>query len=297
MARPEVGLPADTQKDIVRVITDSGSDLPAETAAEFDIDVVPLTIRFGNEAFVDGQDISTSEFWKRLQDAAVLPETSAPSPLQFSEAFERAADAGAQGIVCITLSSTLSPGTHNAASSAAKAFGEKLPVRIVDSRAVSLGQGLIAITAAQLAREGKTLEECATAAEELVSRTRIYAALDTMENLKKGGRVGAAKALVGSVLSIKPILEIADGGVEPKGKVRTRRKSLEYLVDLVREAGEIENLAVVHAEAPDYEVLIELLREVHPRGNIIVGNIGPTIGTHAGPRAIGVTFQLRPVLS
>jgi DegV family protein with EDD domain len=275
----------------IRVVTDSACDLPPELADELEIEIVPLTIRFGDESFVDRQDLSPAEFWRRTASSPVLPETSAPSPGAFEQAFRKAADEGATGIVCVTLSSALSA-THQAAVLGAKAVEDTIPVRVVDSRAVSLGQGLMAVAAARLGKQGKGLDDCVGAAEDLVPRTRIYGALDTLENLKKGGRIGSAQALLGSVLSIKPIIEVADGKVEPESKQRTRSKSLRYLVEKVRQFPRVEDLAVMHGDAPDVDELLDLLGAVYPREDIVVGQIGAVIGTHGGPRLVGVTFHV-----
>ena len=275
----------------VRVVTDSACDLPQELADELGIEIVPLTIRFGEESFVDRRDLSPTQFWAKVAGSPVLPETAAPSPGAFEEAFRKLASDGADGIVCVTLSSALSA-TYQAAALGAKAVEDVVPVRVVDSRAVSLGQGLMAVAAARLAKQGKGLDDCAGVAADLVPRTRIYGALDTLENLKKGGRVGSAQALLGSMLSIKPIIEVADGKVEPESKQRTRSKSLRYLVEKVKQFPRVEDLAGMHGDAPDLDEVLDMLGSVYPREEIIVGQIGAVIGTHAGPRVIGVTFQV-----
>ena len=275
----------------IRVVTDSASDLPDALAAEHNIELVPLTIRFGEESLVDRRDLTATEFWARVASSPVLPETAAPSPGAFEEAFRRAASAGADGVVCVTLSAALSA-TFQSAQLAARAVQDVIPVRVVDSRTVSLGEGLMAVAAARMAKRGKGLDDCVGAAEDLVSRTRTYAALDTLENLKKGGRIGAAQAMLGSVLSIKPIIEITDGKVEAESKQRTRSKSLRYLVEKVRQFPRVEDLAVVHGDAPDADELVDMLGAVYPRDDIIVEQVGAVIGTHGGPRVIGVTFQV-----
>lgn len=275
----------------IRVVTDSACDLPQALADELDIEIVPLSVRFGEESLVDRRDLSPQQFWTRVAESPVLPETAAPSPGAFEEAFRRAAAAGADGVVCVALSSALSA-TFQAAQLGARAVESVIPVRVVDSRAVSIGQGLMAVAAARMAKQGKGIDDCAGAAEDLIPRTRTYAALDTLENLKKGGRIGSAQALLGSMLSIKPIIEVADGKVEPESKQRTRSKSLRYLVDKVRLFPRVEDLAVVHGEAPDCDELLDLLGAVYPRDEILVGQVGAVIGTHAGPRVIGVCFHV-----
>lgn len=273
----------------VAVVTDSACDLPADMAAEHAIEIVPLTVRFGDEELVDRRDLSPKEFWARVAESPVLPETAAPSPGSFEEAYRRLAAGGATEIVCVTLSAALSA-THQAASLAATAVAGDISVHVVDSRAVTMAQGMLAVKAAELGAAGGDGSAVAAAVEALVPTVRTYAALDTLENLKKGGRIGSAEAFLGSLLSIKPIIEVADGKVEPESKQRTRSKSLRYLVEKVRLLSPIEDLAVMHGDAPDVEDFLDLLADVYPRDKIIVGDIGAVIGAHAGPRTIGITF-------
>ena len=275
----------------IRVVTDSACDLPPSVAAEHRIEIVPLTVRFGSEEFVDRRDLSPTEFWSRVAGSPLLPETAAPSAGAFEAAFRGVASEGTDGIVCINLSSDLS-GTIQAAQVAARAVADDVDVRVVDSRSVSMGVGLMCLAAARMAEAGKGLDDVVGEVEDLVPRTRVYAALDTLENLKKGGRIGRATALVGSMLSFKPIIEVKDGKVEPEGRQRTRSKSIRYLAEKVREHGAIENLSVMHGDAPDVEELLDLLSPLTPRDDIVVGDIGAVIGAHAGPRVIGVTFNL-----
>jgi DegV family protein with EDD domain len=150
----------------------------------------------------------------------------------------------------------------------------------------------MAIAAARMAAQGKGVDDVAGAAEDLVSRTRLYATLDTLDNLKKGGRIGGAQAFIGTLLSFKPVIQVVEGKVEQEAKPRTRSRSLKYLVDKVREHGPVEHLALVHAEATDAEEFLDMLGEISARDEILVGNVGAVIGTHAGQGAIGVTFQL-----
>lgn len=275
----------------IRVVTDSACDLPQELADELGIEIVPLSIRFGEESLVDRRDLSPTEFWTRVAGSSVLPETAAPSPGAFEETFRRAGAEGAEGVVCVSISSALSA-TFQAAQLGARAVEGTVPVRVIDSRTVSIGQGLMAVAAARMAKQGKGLDDVAGAAEDLITRTRTYAALDTLENLKKGGRIGSAQAFLGSVLSIKPIIEIAGGKVEPESKQRTRSKSLRYLVDKVRQYPQVEDLAVVHGDAPDVDELLDMLGAIYPRDEIIVAQVGAVIGTHGGPRIVGLTFHI-----
>ena len=273
----------------VRVVTDSACDLPDDLIERHGIQVVPLTIRFGTEELIDRKELSTDEFWRRLADSDVLPETSAPSAGAFEAAFRRLVEDGATGIICINLSSKLSA-TMQSAQVAAQAVQPDCPVVVIDSLMVSMGLGSLCLTAAQRAADGDSLESIVANVTDRRNRSKLYGALDTLEFLKKGGRVGNARALLGTMLAIKPVLEVRDGVVEEAGKVRTRSKALRLLVDRVKE-GPFENLAVLHGNAPDLDELLDLLEPLATRDQIVVGQIGPVIGTHAGPRVIGVTFQ------
>ena len=273
----------------VRVVTDSACDLPDDLIERNGIGVVPLTIRFGTEELIDRKELSTDEFWRRLADSDVLPETSAPSAGAFEGAFRGMVEDGATGIICINLSSKLSA-TMQSAQVAAQAVQADCPVVVIDSLMVSMGLGSLCLTAAQRAADGDSLESIVANVTDRRNRSKLYGALDTLEFLKKGGRVGNARALLGTMLAIKPVLEVRDGVVEEAGKVRTRSKALRLLVDRVKE-GPFENLSVLHGNAPDVDELLDLLEPLAARDQIVVGQIGPVIGTNAGPRVIGVTFQ------
>jgi len=275
----------------VRVVTDSSCDLPADVVAEHGIEVVPLTIRFGTEEFVDRVDLSPAQFWARCASSSALPETAAPAPGAFEEAFRRAAAAGADGVVCINLASKLSA-TSQSAQTAAQAVEGDVAVRVVDSTSVTLGLGMIVVAAARLAAGGGGLDEVVAEAENLAGRTRVHGALDTLEYLQRGGRIGKAQALLGSILSVKPIIEVRDGAVEPGPKLRTRSKALAYLAERVAAEPALENLAVLHGDAPDVDAFLAMLDPHFPRQRIVVGDLGAVVGTHAGPRTIGVAFQV-----
>ena len=275
----------------VRVVTDSACDLPEAIAEELDIRIVPLTIRFGEEEFVDREELSASDFYKKMASTSAFPETAAPSPGAFEAAFRAAGEDGADGVLCINLSSDLSA-TFQSAQNAARAVGDDLPVRIVDSKSITMGLGMMCIQAGRAARDGTSLDDLVALVEELVPRTRVYGALDTLDNLKKGGRIGGAQALMGSLLSIKPIIDISTGKVEQESKQRTRAKALRYLAQKVTENGNVENLAALHGGASDFDDLLDLLAERYPRDEILTGEIGATIGTHGGAGVVGVTFQV-----
>ena len=193
----------------IRIVTDSACDLPPELAIQHSITIVPLSIRFGGVEYIDRVDLTTEQFWEKCAASPVLPETAAPSPGQFESTFRRLAAEGASGIMVISLSSELSA-TMQSAEVAAKLLIDIVPIRVIDSRSASMGQGMTAVACAKLAGSGGTIEQVADLAKDLVSRTKVWAALDTLEALKKGGRIGGAKALLASALSIKPIIAIID---------------------------------------------------------------------------------------
>ena len=276
----------------IRVVTDSACDLPLPLVDTLGIEVVPLTIRFGDQEFVDQVELSAQEFWDRVERADTLPETAAPSPGAFESRFRDLMARGATGIVCINLSSHLS-GTMQSAQVAAAAVASECPVQVIDSQSASMGQGNLCLTAARRAADGDSLESIVAEVVDRRDRTKLYATLDTLDHIRKSGRIGNARALLGSMLSIKPVIEIKAGVVEEVGRVRTRSKALKELATKAGE-GKIEHLAVLHGNAPDLEDLLNLLDPIFPRDEIITGIVGPVIGTHAGPRVIGVSFQAVP---
>lgn len=275
----------------IRVVTDSAGDLPASLVSQHDIRIVPLDVRLADWGPEELRLIEPAEFWRRCAMTTSLPETSAPSPGAFAASFTEAADDGCDGVVCLTLSSALSA-TYQAACSGADEVRERIDVRVVDTRFVTLGEGMIVLEAAEVAAATKDLAAAEAAAEAMIQKVRVLGALDTMENLRRGGRVGSAKALLGSLLSIKPIIEIRDGVVEAESRQRTRTRSLEYLATKVKQAAPLQGLAVAHAAAPDLDVLLEMLAGAFPREDILISYIGPVIGTHAGPGCIGVCYRV-----
>ncbi len=276
----------------VRIVTDSACDLPDELLDEYGITVVPLSIRFGSEELIDREQLSVGEFWQRCAAREVLPETAAPAPGQFETAYRRLASEGASAVVVVSLSGALSA-TIQSAELAARGVADEIDVRIVDSRSVTLGLGTMVLAAARAASTGATADAIVELVGDMSARTKVFGALDTLDNLKKGGRIGGAKALLATALSIKPIIEVVDGVVDQGGKQRTRSKALGFLVDTVASFGDsVENLAVLHADCDDVDSLVTRLREVHT-GEIVVGRLGPVIGAHAGLGTIGVAFQTR----
>ncbi len=269
----------------VRIVTDSACDLEIDECARLGIEVVPLSIRFGSDEFEDRTELSVEAFYGLMAEREEFPETAAPSPGKFEAAFRRQAEAGADEIVCINLSSELSA-TMAAAENAARAIADELPVHVVDSRSITAGLGTQVLLAAELASQGAPADEVVALVEDLRDRTHVFGTLDTLENLKKGGRIGGAQALLGSLLSIKPMLDISSGKVEEAGKHRTRKKSLQALRAKIDEYGPVEHLAIMHGMAPDIDMLEDLLVGIDHRS----GHIGPVIGTHGGPRVVGACW-------
>jgi fatty acid kinase fatty acid binding subunit len=274
----------------IRVVTDSSCDLPPQLVKAHGISVVPLSIRFGDEEFVDQVELTTDEFWEKVAESSTLPETAAPAPGAFEACFRELVERGATGIVCVNLSSHLS-GTMQSAQVAAAAVATDCPVQVIDSQSASMGLGNLCLTAARRAADGDSLGSIVAEVTSRRDRTRLFATLDTMDHIRKSGRIGNARALLGTMLSIKPVVEIRAGVVDEAGRVRTRSKALKLLASKAAEQP-IEHLAVLHANAPDVDDLLELLDPIFPRDEIVTGAIGPVIGTHAGPRVIGVTYQL-----
>ena len=272
----------------VRIVTDSSCDLPQSVADELGIAIVPLTIRIDGVEYVDRAELSPTEFWSKCAAAAELPSTAAPAPGQFETTFRQLVAEGATSIVSINLSAALSA-TMQSAELAARSVADTVQVTVIDSQQVTLGLGVIVAEAARLARSGASHDEVVALARDLSSRTKVWGALDTLENLKKGGRIGGAKAMLASALAIKPIIEVRDGKVEEGGKQRTRSKALAFLVEQLRAAGRVERLAVLHAACSDVDAFVELLRP-HFAGDIVVGDIGPVVGSHAGAGTIGIAF-------
>jgi len=273
----------------IRIVTDSACDLPAAMAADNGVTVVPLSIRFGEEEFVDGTTLSSEEFWARCKASPVLPETSAPSPGAFQTAFEAAANEGYDGVLCLDLSAGVSA-TYQVATTAAKAVGERIPVRVLDSRSLTMGLGLMVLELAELARNRASLDDLSARVEEMIPKTTVVGAVDTLEHLEKGGRIGGARALLGSLLSIKPVVILADGVVEEESKQRTRGRSLRYLADKVEAAAPIRRLAVCDGAAADLDEFLNLIKGVETEYPMLVTDLGPVVGTHTGPGTIGACW-------
>lgn len=276
----------------IRIVTDSASDISLEEAEDLGIEIVPLSVRFGEAEYTDLVDLSVSDFYQKMAESDLLPSTAAPSPGAFEAAFKRCAEAGAEGVICINLSLALSA-TGQAAQLAADALADTLPVKCIDSKSITCGLGTIIRKAAGAAKDGGSMDEIVALVENLASRTRIFATLDTLENLKKGGRIGGAKAMLGTMLQFKPCLDLSSGEVVEAGRQRTRKKSLIWLKEVLESEGEISELSIIHGDAPDVEEFATLISDIVPRDQIRINQLGAVIGTHGGPRVLGVTYLVQ----
>lgn len=273
----------------IRVVTDTTSDLPDDVASALGIAVVPVYINIGDRSYTDGVDLSRREFYRQLASYPAHPQTAAPSTGAYAETYRRLAEEGATDIISVHIAADLSA-IYNAARLGAAAV-DGVRVHLVDSGQITLGTGWLAIVAAELAREGRTAAEIVAALEEARPRIKTIAALDTLEYLRRGGRVNWAQFGVGTLLRIKPILAIGEGEIVVRERVRTRRRSVDRLPELAAALGPLDRLAIVHADArEEAEALRETLQPYFPpdRPQYIV-EVTPAIGTHVGPGALGFT--------
>jgi DegV family protein with EDD domain len=274
----------------VRIVTDSACDLTDDLVKQHDVIVVPLTIRFGVEEFEDRRELTPEEFWRRCQGKGALPETAAPSPGAFIAAFQQAADEGADAVLCLTISSKLSA-TYASAVTAADTF-TAIPVQVFDTRSVTMGQGLTVIAAAEEAAAGAGLDQLREAAEGRTGRIRVYGVLGGLEFLQRGGRIGGAQALLGSLLSIKPVSVVKDGEVAEESKQRTRSRAMSYVTAKVAADAPLERLAVADGACDDIAGVVDELATIPAEHPLVSVQLGPVVGSHTGPNTLGVCYIL-----
>jgi len=266
----------------VKIVTDSVADIPPTVTAELGITIIPVLVRFGEETYRDGIDITNDQFYERLVNSKVMPTTSVPSMDMFARTYARLAEETDE-ILVIMLSSKLS-GLHNAALQSVGLLESKCRIEVVDSGCAVMAQGFVVIKAAQAAQAGANLDEILEIVRSNLPRTEIRAAFDTLEYLKRGGRIGKAQALMGSVLKVNPIITIKDGLVEPAGRARSRAKAIDHLYDFAAGYSHIEELAVEDAACPDDgNLLAKRLGKIFPQERIYRSRTTPVIGTHTGP--------------
>ncbi|MDB5080084.1 MAG: hypothetical protein JWP00_2008 [Chloroflexi bacterium] len=278
---------AESQK--VKVVIDSTADMSLDTIKSLDLEMVPLTLMIGDKAYRDGIDITSEEFYRQLPTLSKLPTTSQPSPGLFLKAYEKGIKEG-MSVLSIHLSAKLS-GTYANAVVAARNFPEG-QVRVFDTQMVSAGIAFFVQTAVEMARNGKTIDEIEVEMERMRGLVKIIATVDTLEYLHKGGRIGGLKSFFGSLLSVKPILQLKDGEVQPLEQVRTRSKALLRVAELAKSMGPLDRLAIMHASDPESaNELVNMLAPVFPKEKMYISQLGPVIGAHVGPRTLGIGIQ------
>jgi DegV family protein with EDD domain len=274
----------------VRIVTDSTADLPPKLAKELGITVVPIYVRFGEEVYRDGVDISGDEFYRRLENTKVHPSTVQPGPQDFLEVYRKLSK-GADGIVSVHISTKLS-GTYNSALMAKDMLDTKCPVAVVDSEMTTMGLGLLAIVAATMAKDGESANKIVKEVKKAAPKIHLLCLFDTLKYLLLGGRIGKAKALLGSILNVKPMLSVKDGEVVPAGQARTRAKGIDKLFEFAQNAKRIQDLAVVYSTTPDEaQSLAKRLNPIFDQKQIKIARIGPSLGVHMGPGALVVAVR------
>jgi DegV family protein with EDD domain len=274
----------------IKIVTDSTADLPQALAEKLGISVIPLYIQFGNKTYRDRVDISEGEFYDKLLNFPVHPTTSQPSPQDFAGIYKDLSS-DADGIISIHIASKLS-GTCNSAILGKEMASVKCPIEVIDSESVSMGIGLLALEAAKIAASGRSFQFVAEEIRQLVPEGHLWALFDTLKYLAMGGRIGKAKALVGSILNIKPLLVLKESEFSPAAQARSRDKGIDLLYGFASKAGDIGDLAVMYSTTPDEaKALADRLGAVFERSRIKISRLGPALGVHAGPGALAIALR------
>ncbi|MSP78551.1 MAG: DegV family protein [Dehalococcoidia bacterium] len=274
----------------VRVVTDSTSDLPPDVAARLGITVVPLNVHFGTEMLKDGVDILPDAFYKRLVSGTVLPKTSQPSVGEFLQVYDKVGK-GAEAIVSILVSSKLS-GTYNSAVQAVPEYKGACKIEVIDTLQASMGLGLIATAAARVAQAGGSAQQVAEEARRAMGKVDYFGVVDTLEYLEKGGRIGKAQAFLGGILKVKPVLMVKDGIAHPVERARTLQKAMDKVMEMARLSAPLAEAGVLYATTPDVaQALAERLKPLTNDGQVLMGRIGPVVGTYLGPGALAVGIR------
>jgi len=279
----------------IKIVTDSTCDLPAEVIRDLDVTVMPLYINIGDKGYLDGVDITRTEFYTNLPDYDTHPTTATPSIDAFKQVWQKLADAGASEILSIHISESLSA-TVNVARKAAEEFTH-LPVTVRDSHQLSMGTGFQVEIAAKMAKQGKSMDQIQAELDDVMPRTFVTAGLDTLEFLKRSGRMNVFLANIGSLLQLKPILTMVRG-IPGSEKVRTTKKAFQKLVAMLRKNLPIERFALVHTNAAEKaEEFKQQIADVLPKGKIFSMDITPVIGAHIGPGAVGFAIIAKEEIS
>ena len=279
----------------VKIVTDSTSDLPPQLAKKLGITVIPTYIRFGNDVYRDRVDISEDELYQRLLHDPIHPSTAQPTPQDFVDVYQKLSQE-TDGIISIHVSRKLG-GTWNSALQGKELIEKRCAIEVVDSKVLSMGLGLLAIAATTIATPGKSLQQMVVDINQLIPNTHFFLLLDTLRYLSIGGRIGKAKALLDSVLNVKPVLTEKDGELVPAGQVRSRVKGIDKLFDFVKNAVDIRDLAITYTTTPDEaQTLAEHIGSIFPKEQIRLARVRPTNGVHFGPGAVAVAFRgTRPI--
>lgn len=272
---------------MVRIVTDSASDIPAEVAQAFRISIVPMYVRFGMQVYRDGVQLGTDDFYVKLVSSRTVPTTSAPKVDDFSEVYDRLSRETDE-IVSIHLSSTFSS-TYETAVRASGRIRRGCSIRVIDSRTAAMGLGLVAIAAARQAQEGQGIQQIVKMVEGTAPKARVYVCFETLEYLRRGGRIGRAETLLGSPIKVHPIVGLEKGEVTPLGRERSRTRALERLCNLAKDLGDVSSLAIEQGAAPnEADRLHSRLAVLFPGKDIYSSVIGSAVAVHTGPRVVGV---------
>jgi len=277
---------------VVKVVTDSTADLQPQLAKELGITVVPVYVRFGNEVYRDRVDISEDEFYRRLLHDPIHPCTTQPSPQDFIDVYKELAK-DANGIISIHVTSKLS-GTYNSALRGKDLVETECPIEVIDSQVVTMGLGQLAIVANTLAKSGNNLQQVAEAVKQMIPSIHLLGLFDTLKYLALGGRISKVQALIGSALSIKPLLTMKNGELVQTGRVRSRAKGIEVLFDFVKKAVDIQDLAIVYNTTYDEALaLAGRMGSIFPKERVRMARLGPALGVHAGPGILFIALRGR----
>lgn len=275
---------------MVRIVTDSTSDIPREIASALGITVVPAYVHFGDKSYRDGVDLAPDELYKRMLDGPVHPTTSAPAPGDFTEAFGKLARETDE-IVSVVVTSKHSA-VYDSALMGKEAVKQKCRIEVIDSQSVTMGLGLMAILAARKAQAGASVEEVIDAVRQAIPRTHGMCVLETLKYALRGGRLSKAGTLIGALVKVRPLLSIKAGVIGPSGVARTHAKGVERLCDFVRKHRPIEDIAVVHSSSPqEAQSLAEQMKSIVPQSHPIIARLGAALGVHGGPGALVVTLR------
>jgi DegV family protein with EDD domain len=274
----------------VKVVVDSTSDIPAQLAKQWDITIVPAYVVFGGKSYRDRLDISEDEVYAKLDYDSVFPTTSVPSPQDFADVYNKLADETNE-IVSIHLTSRES-GVYNSAVLGKELVSKKCHIEVIDSQSVAMSYGILAIAAAKEAKAGASLEKVAEGVRQSIPRMHLLMVLDTLKYVVRGGRVGKGYGLLGSVLRVKPLLTVRDGKLMLAGVARTRVKAINRLYDFVEDFPQVSEIAVSYTTSnEEAEALAERIKSNHRNTTLYLTRVGPVLGTHAGPGAMGVAVR------